>query len=84
MPIYLLRRSDNNAPLNSIEKTFASLNGYVGCLVITASPFYAEISSHIQQKSPVALIISFPLQVNGLRSPKKLGTTISFPRVNYK
>lgn len=62
-----------NEKLNQIEiKAFTSINASIGWLGVTASPFCAQVSSHLQKQAPNATIKEMIQQNNLLRKLKKL------------
>lgn len=68
-----VRWENVNEKLNEIEmKAFASINASIGWLDVTASPFCAQVSSHLQQLAPNATVKELILQANLLRKLKKL------------
>lgn len=84
-PITRLRRKQIDEPLNEIElASFRSLNGMLGWIGITASPFCAFASSHLQQKLPNAQVRTLVAQTNMLRQLKKLGTVSQYKRPDTK
>lgn len=58
-----------------------SINSSIRWIGISASPFCAFYSIHLQQLLPDARVAVFITQKYALRAVKKLGTNISFPRL---
>ncbi len=80
-PISNVRRKNYTEPLDQVEKhAFMSINSSLGWLGIAASPFCALYESYLQQKLPKANVETLLCQARHLKTLKKLGTTISFPR----
>lgn len=81
---YLLsrvRRKQTESRLTMVERSaFMSLNSSLGWLGISASPFCSFCSSYLQQKLTDGLVSALISQTNALRSLKRLGTSIHFPR----
>lgn len=74
-----VRRKNMNEKLNQIEaKAFASINASIGWLGVTASPFCAQVSSHLQQHAPNATIKEMIQQINLLRKLKKVCTVATY------
>lgn len=76
-----MRRKQIDDPLNPIElSAFRSLNGSLGWMGVTASPFCAFASSFLQQMTSNAQVRNIVAQENLLRKLKRLGTTTSYKR----
>ncbi len=72
-PIDRIRRRQTESELNPIEAaSYRSLNGSIGFLGISASPFCSLASSYLQQRRVSPNVSDLVCQINMLRSLKKL------------
>ena len=80
-----LRRKEIDHKLNVIElKAFNSVNGSIGAIGMTVSPYASFVASHLQQVSNGAKISDLIKQNNLLKTVKKFGSTSSFTKPNSK
>lgn len=80
-PISWLRRKETDEPLNAVEAfSFGSLNGSLGFIGNSASPFCSFATSFLQQRRAKPLVRDLVCQINMLRELKQHGTTVSFIR----
>ena len=80
-PISRLRRKQQEEKLNAVEHfSYSSLNGSVGFIGTSASPFCAFTTSYLQQRRVSPEVKDLVLQCNLLRQLQKLGSTITFKR----
>lgn len=81
-PLSIIRRRKIEEPLNSIvTSSYTYLNSSIGWLGMAASRFCSFYASFLQQKIPALKVSDFISKDNSLRTIKKLGTSISFPRL---
>lgn len=79
------RRKECEETLNAIEqKTFQSVNGAIGWLGISASPFCSLVSSYLQQRSSKPSVHDRVTQINMTKHLKRLGTLVRYKRPNDK
>lgn len=80
-PISRLRRKEIDERLNAVESfSFGSMNGSLGFIGHTASPFCSFTTSYLQQRRSNPVVKDLIQQCNMLRQLQDLGSTITFRR----